>query len=119
MYWYVTLELFPQSWNVQAEAKILRGPHEDLESYLEAIVQIKDILNFFNSNKNYKSNDSALTRVNNLLSKAISKLEDEFKQILAAYRFVFHSFNLEVDCLCLKYKKKTLKCMFVMISDDR
>lgn len=73
---------------MQAEAKILRGPHEDLESYLEAIDQLKTVLIFFSSNKSFKSNDGAVTRVNNLLSKAISKLEDEFKQILMSNRFV-------------------------------
>ncbi|KAK9723614.1 hypothetical protein RND81_05G012400 [Saponaria officinalis] len=66
----------------KAEAKILRGPHEDLESYLEAIDQLKAVLQFFSGNKSYKSNDGALTRVSNLLSKAIAKLEDEFKNIL-------------------------------------
>ncbi|KAJ6330560.1 hypothetical protein OIU76_009201 [Salix suchowensis] len=47
----------------KAEAKILRGPHEDLESYLEAIDQLRS----------------------NLLSKAISKLEEEFRQLLLNY----------------------------------
>ncbi|XP_021756169.1 exocyst complex component EXO70A1-like [Chenopodium quinoa] len=78
----------------KAEAKILRGPHEDLESYLEAIDQLKTVLIFFSSNKSFKSNDDALNRVNNLLSKAISKLEDEFKQILMS-----NSKPVEPDCL--------------------
>uniref|UniRef100_A0A803M4L4 Exocyst subunit Exo70 family protein n=1 Tax=Chenopodium quinoa TaxID=63459 RepID=A0A803M4L4_CHEQI len=77
----------------KAEAKILRGPHEDLESYLEAIDQLKTVI-FFSSNKSFKSNDDALNRVNNLLSKAISKLEDEFKQILMS-----NSKPVEPDCL--------------------
>ncbi|KAL9227742.1 hypothetical protein vseg_003394 [Gypsophila vaccaria] len=66
----------------KAEAKILRGPHEDLESYLEAIDQLKAVVQFFSSNKSYKSSDGTLTRFNSLLSKAIAKLEDEFKNIL-------------------------------------
>ncbi|KAJ8424612.1 hypothetical protein Cgig2_000535 [Carnegiea gigantea] len=69
----------------QAEAKVLRGPHEDLEMYLEAVDQLKSINQFFTSNPKFKTTDQALTRVNNLLSKAISKLEDEFKQILTSY----------------------------------
>ncbi|XP_048424002.1 exocyst complex component EXO70A1-like isoform X2 [Pyrus x bretschneideri] len=69
----------------QAEAKILKGPHEDLESYLEAIDQLRSIIHFFSSHKNVKSSDGVLHHANNLLSKAISKLEDEFRQLLTNY----------------------------------
>ncbi|KAL6130245.1 hypothetical protein ACLB2K_068626 [Fragaria x ananassa] len=69
----------------QAEAKIVRGPHEDLESYLEAIDQLRRNIRFFSSNKGFKSSDGVFTHANTLLSKAISKLEDEFKQLLKSY----------------------------------
>ncbi|KAE8125191.1 hypothetical protein FH972_020024 [Carpinus fangiana] len=69
----------------KAEAKILRGPHEDLESYLEAIDQLRSIVRFFSSNKSFKSSGGILNHTNNLLAKAISKLEDEFKQLLTNY----------------------------------
>ncbi|KAL9673242.1 hypothetical protein QQ045_029496 [Rhodiola kirilowii] len=69
----------------KAEAKILRGPHEDLESYLEAINQLKSNIKFFSSNKSFKSCDGVLNHANNLLAKAISKLEDEFRNILTSY----------------------------------
>ncbi|XP_021892476.1 exocyst complex component EXO70A1 isoform X2 [Carica papaya] len=69
----------------KAEAKILRGPHEDLESYLEAIDQLRRNVNFFTNNKIFKSCDGVLNHANNLLAKAISKLEDEFRQILTNY----------------------------------
>ncbi|KAL5733723.1 hypothetical protein ACOSP7_033067 [Xanthoceras sorbifolium] len=69
----------------QAEAKILRGPREDLESYLEAIDQLRNNISFFSSNKGYKNSEGVITHANNLLSKAISKLEEEFKQLLASY----------------------------------
>ncbi|GAV57320.1 Exo70 domain-containing protein [Cephalotus follicularis] len=69
----------------KAEAKILRGPHEDLESYLEAIDQLRAIVQFFSSNKNFKSSDGVLNHANNLLAKAILKLEDEFRQLLTNY----------------------------------
>ncbi|KAI4378643.1 hypothetical protein MLD38_016095 [Melastoma candidum] len=69
----------------KAEAKILRGPHEDLESYLEAISQLRSIVKFFNSNKNFKSSGGILNQANNLLAKALLKLQDEFKQILINY----------------------------------
>ncbi|CAK7325194.1 unnamed protein product [Dovyalis caffra] len=69
----------------QAEAKILKGPHEDLESYLEAIDQLRSNIRFFSGNKGFKSSDAVINNANTLLSKAISKLEDEFKQLLALY----------------------------------
>ncbi|KAJ6824318.1 exocyst complex component EXO70A1-like isoform X1 [Iris pallida] len=69
----------------QAEAKIMRGPHEDLESYLEAIDQLKASVKFFSSNKSFKNSDGVLNHANNLLAKAIMKLEDEFKQLLSSY----------------------------------
>ncbi|KAL1546096.1 exocyst complex component EXO70A1-like [Salvia divinorum] len=69
----------------QAEAKILKGPHEDLESYLQAIQQLRNNIQFFNSNKSFKSSDGVLNHTNNLLAKAISKLEEEFKQLLLSY----------------------------------
>lgn len=69
----------------KAEAKILRGPHEDHESYLEAIDQLRSNVKFFSNNKNFKSVDGVLRHANNLLAKAITKLEEEFKQILMNY----------------------------------
>ncbi|GFS46070.1 exocyst subunit exo70 family protein A1 [Actinidia rufa] len=69
----------------QAEAKILKGPHDDLESYLEAIQQLRSNILFFNNNKRFKSSDGVVNHSNNLLAKAISKLEEEFKQLLSSY----------------------------------
>ncbi|KAJ4823745.1 hypothetical protein Tsubulata_005567 [Turnera subulata] len=69
----------------KAEAKILRGPHEDLESYLEAIDQLKSNVKFFSSNASFKGCDGVLNHANQLLAKAISKLEDEFRQLLTNY----------------------------------
>ena len=74
------------AFELQAEAAILRGPHEDLESYLEAVEVLKGIVRFFNSNKNFKSSDSVLTHVNNLLAKSTMKIEEEFKQLMSTYR---------------------------------
>ncbi|PSR98083.1 Exocyst complex component EXO70A1 like [Actinidia chinensis var. chinensis] len=69
----------------QAEAKILKGPHDDLDSYLEAIQQLRSNILFFNNNKSFKSSDGVVNHSNNLLAKAISKLEEEFKQLLSSY----------------------------------
>lgn len=68
-----------------AESKILKGPHEDLESYLEAIDQLRANVRFFSSNKSFKSSDGVLNHANSLLNKAIQKLEEEFKQLLSTY----------------------------------
>lgn len=67
----------------------MRGPHEDLESYLEAIDQLRSTIDFFKSNKTLKSSEGVINHANNLLTKAISKLEDEFRQLLTNYRFLF------------------------------
>ncbi|KAL9318060.1 hypothetical protein ACSQ67_014577 [Phaseolus vulgaris] len=69
----------------QAEAKILKGPHEDLENYLEAIDNLRSNIQFFGSKKGFKSSDGIVVHANNLLAKAISKLEDEFRQLLLSY----------------------------------
>lgn len=67
----------------------MRGPHEDLESYLGAIDQLRSIISFFSNFKNMKNTDTVLNHANNLLSKAISKLEDEFRNLLTNYRSYF------------------------------
>ncbi|KAE9589806.1 hypothetical protein Lal_00021518 [Lupinus albus] len=78
----------------QAEAKILQGPHEDLENYLQAIAKLRSNIQFFGSIKGFKSSDGIINHANNLLAKAISKLEDEFKQLLSSY-----SKAVEPECL--------------------
>nr|VDD34745.1 unnamed protein product [Brassica oleracea] len=77
----------------QAETKVLKGPHEDLESYLEAIAQLRKVIRYFSSNKGFKNSDGVLNHANSLLAKAQSKLEEEFKQLLASYRFVLLFLN--------------------------
>ncbi|GAB4855188.1 hypothetical protein Ancab_023814 [Ancistrocladus abbreviatus] len=69
----------------QAEAKILKGPHEDLESYLEAIDQLRRNLKIFSNYKNFKNSEVVTNDTNVLLNKAVSKLEEEFKQLLSSY----------------------------------
>ncbi|XP_051113690.1 exocyst complex component EXO70A1-like [Andrographis paniculata] len=70
----------------QAEAKILRGPHEFLESYLEAVDQLRSIVKFFTAgDKGFMSGISVVNQANNLLAKATGKLEEEFRQLLSSY----------------------------------
>lgn len=94
---------------MQAESKILRGPREDLESYLEAIDQLRSNIRFFSSNKGFKSSDGVVSQANSLLAKAISKLEDEFKQLLLSYRFVFQCSTMLLSCSFGKYHPFLLK----------
>ncbi|CAI9090100.1 OLC1v1024791C1 [Oldenlandia corymbosa var. corymbosa] len=82
----------------QAEAKVLRGPHEDLESYLEAVDQLRSIVGFFNSKKSLQSTIGVVNHANNLLAKAKLKLEEEFRQLLASYSKPVEP-DLLFDCL--------------------
>ncbi|KAL6496359.1 hypothetical protein OROGR_029617 [Orobanche gracilis] len=90
------LEQFDRSR--KAEAKILRGPHEDLESYLEAVDQLRSIVQFFSGNKGFKSSIGVVNQANTLLTKAIIKLEEEFKQLLTSYSKPIEADRL-FDCL--------------------
>ncbi|CAH9135029.1 unnamed protein product [Cuscuta epithymum] len=69
----------------QAEAKILKGPHEDLESYLEACDQLRSVVKFFSGNKNFKGGVSVITHATTLITKSIIKLDEEFRQLLTTY----------------------------------
>ncbi|KAK7393126.1 hypothetical protein VNO78_21580 [Psophocarpus tetragonolobus] len=69
----------------QAEAKIVKGPQEDVNNYLEAIDQLRRNIRFFGNKKGFKNDDGIFIRANNLISEAISKLEDEFKRLLSSY----------------------------------
>ncbi|XP_015698447.1 exocyst complex component EXO70A1-like isoform X2 [Oryza brachyantha] len=82
----------------RAEATILRGPHEDLEGYLEAVDLLKGIARFFSSNKNFKGDEGLLTRVNNILSKSALKIEEEFRQLMSTYSKPIEPDRL-FDCL--------------------
>ncbi|KAL3532161.1 hypothetical protein ACH5RR_005682 [Cinchona calisaya] len=82
----------------QAEAKILRGPHEDLESYLEAVDQLRGIIRFFSGNKSLQSSVGVVNHANSLLGKAILKLEEEYRQLLSAYSKPVEP-DLLFDCL--------------------
>lgn len=74
-----------------------------MESYLEAIGQLRGNIQFFSSKKGFKSNDGVLNNANNLLAKAISKLEDEFKKLLLSYRFVFSCSLMLLHCVAGSY----------------
>ena len=52
--------------------------------------QLRRNIRFFGNKKGFKNDDGVVIRANNLISEAISKLEDEFKRLLSSYRFVFN-----------------------------
>ena len=103
--------------NKQAETKILRGPHEDLESYLGAIDQLKGNIQFFSSKKCFRSCDAVINNSNNLLTKAISKLEDEFKQRLLSYRFVFSCSLMLLHCASSSSASINKQCLSVTFGE--
>ncbi|GAB2272122.1 hypothetical protein Dimus_006941 [Dionaea muscipula] len=78
----------------KAEARIQRGPHEDLESYLQAIDQLRANAQFFGSKRSFKDADVVIDHVNTVLQEAILKLGDEFKDLLSS-----HSTHVERDRL--------------------
>ncbi|KAF5819537.1 putative exocyst complex component Exo70, cullin repeat-like-containing domain superfamily [Helianthus annuus] len=90
----------------QAEAEIMRGPHEDLESYLEAVNQLKKIVRFFSTNKNLKSSIGVITHSTTLLQKASLMLEEEFRQLLHACSKPVEPDRL-LDCLPASLRPST------------
>lgn len=91
-FWYTNTECiiwfsFSCYFNFKAEAIIKKGPHEDLEGYLEAIAQLRKIIKRFTGNKNLKTSIEVISSVTNTLARATMQLDDEFKQLLAQYRF--------------------------------
>ncbi|RRT62219.1 hypothetical protein B296_00040090 [Ensete ventricosum] len=71
---------------VKAEVAILKGPDEDLQSFLDAVDLLQCNIRFFSTNKISMSEYGLLNHADNLLSKAVVKLGDEFRQLLATYR---------------------------------
>ena len=72
---------------VQAEREIQKGPHENLQGFLDAVDRLRTIERFFSSNRSYRSSDGVLNHVNALLSKALVKMEGEFQNQLSQRRF--------------------------------
>ncbi|XP_076893638.1 exocyst complex component EXO70A1-like isoform X2 [Bidens hawaiensis] len=90
----------------QAEAEIMRGPHEDLESYLEAVNQLKQIVRFFSTNKTLKSSIGVITHSTTLLQKASLMLEEEFRQLLTSCSKPVEPDRL-LDCLPASLRPST------------
>ncbi|KAM0869861.1 hypothetical protein ACQ4PT_040394 [Festuca glaucescens] len=78
----------------EAEATILKGPHEDLESYLKAVDRLKEVAGFFTLKDNFKNCERFLNDINILLSKSSLMIEEEFKNLM-----ITHSTPVEPDLL--------------------
>lgn len=74
----------------------MEGPHEDLRGYLAAVDELQTNVEFFTRNGNFESSGSVLNHAQNLLAKAMIRLEEEFKRLLRAQR----CFRI---CLCIIY----------------
>ncbi|WVZ87761.1 hypothetical protein U9M48_034350 [Paspalum notatum var. saurae] len=67
----------------EAEREIQKGPHENLQAFLDAVDRLRSIERFFSSNRSYRSSDGVLNHVNALLSKALVKMDAEFQNQLS------------------------------------
>lgn len=59
-----------------------------------------------------------LNNANSLLAKAISKLEEEFKQLLSSYRFA-GILNIQSIIIILFIESKPFKVLFFLIQTER
>lgn len=67
----------------EADAQLLKRPSEDLESYVEAMDLLRSIFCFFSSNESFKKDKDLLDIVNDLISKAMQQLENDFESQLS------------------------------------
>ncbi|KAL9271214.1 Exocyst complex component EXO70A1-like protein [Drosera capensis] len=69
-----------------AEAIIERGPEGELESYIEAIDQLRACRKYFVAEKGFEDAVWVLGEIDYLLSLAMLKIEDEFTNMLESHR---------------------------------
>uniref|UniRef100_A0A0E0KX23 Exocyst subunit Exo70 family protein n=1 Tax=Oryza punctata TaxID=4537 RepID=A0A0E0KX23_ORYPU len=78
---------------------LLDRPNEDLNAYLEAVDKLTSVKYFFTSKIRCRVGNDVHERANELLSKAIHGLENEFHRLLTKCRFdLEHIFNC-LPCL--------------------
>ncbi|XP_002960879.2 exocyst complex component EXO70A1, partial [Selaginella moellendorffii] len=69
----------------QVEPKIVEGPLDDISTYLGAVDQLKTNVDFFNFHRSFQTSDAAFKHARNLLLKAMTKLEDKFREHLTQH----------------------------------
>lgn len=80
--------------SVQAECEILKGPHGNLQGFLDVVDLLRNIEGYISSTKSYSNSDGMLSHVNALLCKALVRIEGEFQKQLSQ-----HSKPIEPGCL--------------------
>ncbi|KAJ7556869.1 hypothetical protein O6H91_05G102600 [Diphasiastrum complanatum] len=66
----------------QVENKIIQGPRGDYNGYMAAVDELQRNIEFLSYNRSFKSSDNALDNARSLFSRAMGKLEEEFRQLL-------------------------------------
>ncbi|XP_072148596.1 exocyst complex component EXO70A1 isoform X1 [Setaria viridis] len=94
--------------SLQAESVVLNRPSKDLGAYLHAVDKLRSVECFFNSKRSYRTSDSVLKHVNELLSKAAVGLENEFHRLLSRC-----SKPVELECLF-----NSLPCLSQRVSSE-
>ncbi|KAF3790575.1 Exocyst complex component [Nymphaea thermarum] len=78
----------------KAELKIMKGLNGDYRGFLEALNQLKNVRQYFSSNRSMGNCDAVLNYLDGLIATAIQKLGEDFKQLLFS-----HSKVVEPDLL--------------------
>ncbi|CAN6439076.1 unnamed protein product [Victoria cruziana] len=82
----------------KAELKIMKGLSEDYGGYLEAVNQLKNVRQYFSSKRSLGNCDAVLNYVDGLLTTAIQKIGEDFKQLLFSHSKVVEP-DLLFECL--------------------
>jgi hypothetical protein len=72
---------------VKVENKLLEGPKDDLGGFLSAVDQLHTNVEFLKQNQSFKATSFALDHANGLLSKSMTQLIEEFKNLFNEHRF--------------------------------
>jgi hypothetical protein len=72
---------------VKVEDKLLEGPKDDLGGFLSAVNQLHTNVEFLKQNQSFKATSLALDHANGLLSKSMTQLVEEFKDLFNEHRF--------------------------------
>lgn len=66
----------------------MKGLSEDYGGYLEAVNQLKNVRQYFSSKRSLGNCDAVLNYVDGLLTTAIQKIGEDFKQLLFSHRCI-------------------------------
>ncbi len=72
---------------MKMEDKLLEGPKDDLGGFLSVVNQLHTNVEFLKQNQSFKATSFALDHANSLLSKSMTQLIEEFKNLFNEHRF--------------------------------